>query len=116
MRVSRSVRTSAVKHPGREQLAMERFAYAVEAIPTYLAENFGLDALTTLSELRSLHANGFETFGLLAQGCADMSKDKVFDMTRVKRSVLRRAVEVARLMIRVDSTFMISAIPKFHKR
>jgi len=43
---------------GREQLAVEEFASALEFIPTTLAENAGMDPIDVLTELRSRHDAG----------------------------------------------------------
>src|SRR3989338_11195697 len=50
---------------GREQLAIEAFAEALEIIPRALAETAGMDAIDTLVELRSKHsAKQGKVFGI----------------------------------------------------
>src|SRR5439155_19631406 len=51
--LAKRLREYAVKVGGREQLAIEAFAEAMEAVPTTLAENAGLDPIDILVELRS---------------------------------------------------------------
>src|SRR5206468_6769922 len=53
--LAKRLREYAVKVGGREQLAIEAFAEAMEAVPTTLAENAGLDPIDILVELRSKH-------------------------------------------------------------
>ena len=47
------LRNWAISLEGREQLAVEKFADALEAIPLALAENAGMDPIDTLTNLRS---------------------------------------------------------------
>ena len=53
--MARQLRNYAVKVGGREQLAVEAFADAVEAIPLTLAENAGLDPIDIMVALRAKH-------------------------------------------------------------
>jgi archaeal chaperonin len=91
---------------GREQLAVEAFAQALEVVPWALSENGGFDSINTLIELRGAHdgpaAN--RNMGLnLADGRAtDMWKLKVLEPLRVKRQALSSAVEVANMVLRID--------------
>ena len=91
---------------GREQLAVEAFAQALEAIPWALAENGGYDSINVLIELRSAH-NGTQAnknIGVnLADGkAADMWKLRVIEPLRVKRQALTSAGEVANMVLRID--------------
>ncbi len=91
---------------GREQLAVESFAQALEAVPWALAENGGYDSINVLIELRSAH-NGpqaSKNFGVnLADGkAADMWKLRVIEPLRVKRQALSSAAEVANMVLRID--------------
>jgi archaeal chaperonin len=91
---------------GREQLAVEAFAQALEAIPWALAENGGYDSINALIELRSAHdgAHASRNIGVnLADGkAADMWKLHVIEPLRVKRQALTSAVEVANMVLRID--------------
>ncbi|MCI4372759.1 MAG: TCP-1/cpn60 chaperonin family protein [Thermoplasmata archaeon] len=91
---------------GREQLAVEAFAQALECIPWALAENGGYDAIDTLIELRSAHEgpNANKNVGVnLADGkAADMWKLRVVEPARVKRQALSSATEVASMVLRID--------------
>ena len=59
---------------GREQLAAEAFASALEIIPRSLAENAGLDPIDSLVELKRAHEEGKVTYGI------DVFSGKVVDM------------------------------------
>ena len=63
--IAKELRKYATKVGGREQLAVEAFADAVEVIPRTLAENAGLEPIDILVELRSKHdtADG-KNFGI----------------------------------------------------
>ena len=56
--LSRELRSYAESVGGREQMAIEAFASALEIIPRTLAENAGLDPVNTIIELRKSHADG----------------------------------------------------------
>ncbi len=91
---------------GREQLAVEAFAQALEVVPWALAENGGYDSIDTLIELRSAHegAKANKNVGVnLENGkAADMWKLHVVEPARVKRQALSSAVEVASMVLRID--------------
>jgi len=89
---------------GREQLAIEAFADAVEIIPRTLAENAGLDAINALVDLRSAHEKGGKTMGLnLDTGKVfDAWKGNVIEPLLVKTQALRSATEVATMILRID--------------
>ncbi len=91
---------------GREQLAVEAFAQALESVPWALAENGGYDSINTLIELRGAHegSNADRNVGVnLADGkSADMWKLGVIEPLRVKRQALSSADEVANMVLRID--------------
>ena len=91
---------------GREQLAVEAFAQALEVIPWALAENGGYDTINTLIELRAAHLgnNPNRNIGVnLTDGkTADMWNLHVIEPLRVKRQALTSAVEVANMVLRID--------------
>ena len=91
---------------GREQLAVEAFAQALEVVPWALAENGGYDSIDTLIQLRGAHegAHANKNVGInLADGKAtDMWKLNVVEPARVKRQAMTSAVEVASMLLRID--------------
>jgi chaperonin GroEL (HSP60 family) len=89
---------------GREQLAIEAFADAVEVIPRTLAENAGLDSIDSLVELRSRHDGGDETAGLDAYtgDVIDMQAEGVVEPLRVKTQAIESATEAAVMLLRID--------------
>jgi chaperonin GroEL (HSP60 family) len=89
---------------GREQLAAEKFAEALEQIPITLAENAGMNRMSATVELRSKHANGGSSFGISADGkVRDMKEAGVLEPLVVKRQVISSATEAASMILRVDN-------------
>ena len=89
---------------GREQLAVEAFADALEVVPRTIAENSGLDPIDALVDLRSHHADGDTTAGLDAEAGepADMIDAGVIEPLPVKRQALASAQEAATALVRID--------------
>jgi chaperonin GroEL (HSP60 family) len=89
---------------GREQLAVNKFAQALEIIPKTLAENAGLDAIDILAELRSLHEHGNKNAGLdVYEGKpVDMLEKGVIEPLRVKTQAITLATEAASMILRID--------------
>ena len=90
---------------GREQLAVDAFASALDVIPRTLADNAGLDPIDMLVELRSKHEKkDGKNFGLdVFQGKAvDMLKAGVLEPLRVKTQAINSATEAATMILRID--------------
>jgi chaperonin GroEL (HSP60 family) len=96
---------------GREQLAIEAFAKALEGIPRALAENAGLDAIDILIELKAAHEKGQRSAGVdvINGRIADMRELKVIEPLRVKKNAIQSATEVANMVLRIDD--VIAARP-----
>ena len=54
--MSRAIREAATQVAGKEVLAMESFARALDMIPTIIADNAGYDSAYLLSALKAAHA------------------------------------------------------------
>jgi thermosome len=90
---------------GREQLAIEAFAEALEIIPWTLAENAGMDAINVLIELKNSHTKkAGKAYGVdvMENRVSDMVKTKVLEPLRVKRQAIESATEVASMVLRID--------------
>jgi thermosome len=89
---------------GREQLAVEAFAQALEIIPWSLAENGGFDAINTIIELRQNHEAGRKNSGVNMDNgrVGDMVERKVVEPLRVKTQALSSATEAANMILRID--------------
>jgi len=55
--IAKRLRKYAPQVGGKEQLAIEAYANAIEGLIMILAENAGLDPIDKLMQLRSLHEN-----------------------------------------------------------
>jgi thermosome len=98
--------------PGKEQLALEAYANALEEIAVTLAETAGLDPTEALVNLRTMHAKGLDKSGVdVMQGklVEDMTKIKVVDSLKVKEQVLKGATEAATAILKIDD--LIAAAP-----
>lgn len=89
---------------GREQLAAQKFAEALESIPLTLAENAGFDTLDTQVELRERHAvqGGWYGVDVLGGGVKDTFSMGVIEPLSVKESVVSAAAECACMILRID--------------
>jgi thermosome len=95
---------------GREQLAAEKFAEALEVIPLALAENAGMDPIDTLTELRAKQSKGSKWTGVDARNAkvADMSKLDVVEPLAVKEQIIKSATEAASMILRIDDVIASS--------
>ena len=102
--LSRDLRTYAETVGGREQMAIEAFASALEIVPRTLAENAGLDPVTTLIELRKAHADGQTHAGINVYegGVVDMKEANVLEPMRVVEQAIQSATETAVMILRID--------------
>jgi thermosome len=89
---------------GREQIAIEAFASAMEVVPRTLAENAGLDPIDTLIELRKAHAKGKKTAGInvYTDKVVDMRKENVVEPLRVGLQAVSSATDAAVMILRID--------------
>ena len=102
---AKQLREFAMKVGGREQLAIEAYAEALEAIPLTIAENAGLDPIDIMVELRSKHAdteNKWYGVQVKTGKIADMLADNVIEPLRVKQQVIKSATEAASMLLRID--------------
>ena len=97
---------------GKEQLAIEAYAEALEEIPVVLADTAGMDTLETLMELRKLHREGKIWAGVnVVEGKVeeDMTKLGVVEPVRVREQVIKSATEAANALLKIDD--VIAAAP-----
>ena len=104
MALAMRLRKHAVEVGGREQLAIQAFADALEVIPRSLADSCGLDSIDALVDLRSKHEKRNVTLGV------DVYKTRIHDMAalgiieplRVKKQAIQSASEAAEMILRID--------------
>ncbi len=102
--IAKALRDYAETLSGREQLAVIKFAEAVESIPRALAENAGLDPVDILVQLKAAHENGRKWAGvnILDGGVADMDKLNIWEPSSVKKQAMKSASEAAQMILRID--------------
>ena len=107
--VAHELRKYAESFKGREQLAVNAFADAIEVIPRSLAENAGLDPIDKLANLRSQHDEKKVTSGLdvFSGKIQDMLEAGVVEPLKIKLQAIQSAAESAEMILRIDD--MISA-------
>lgn len=108
--VAMKLRDMATDIGGREQLAIQAYADALEVIPKALADSSGMDPIDTLVQLRSKHkGKDGKSFGIDVYGnrIADMEKLGVIEPLKVKSQALSSATEASVSILRIDD--MISS-------
>ncbi len=100
--VSRKLHKFAESLVGREQLAVQAFAEALEVVPRTLAENSGLDPIDIIVALRTEHEGGNTKAGIdVAQGKVRSMTD-IVEPLRVKTHAITAASENAQMILRID--------------
>jgi archaeal chaperonin len=108
--VAGKIREWANTLSGREQLAAEKFAEAMEAIPLTLAENAGMDPIDTITELRARQGKGSKWTGVDVKNAkiTDMSKLDIVEPVSVKEQIVKSATEAASMILRIDDVIASS--------
>ena len=98
---------------GREQLAIKKYAEALETIPLTIAENAGMDPIDTMANLRSRHSQGKRWTGIDAKNTkiADMLVQNIVEPVAVKEQIVKSATEAATMILRIDDVIAVSGAP-----
>ena len=106
------LREYAATLKGREQLAVAKFAEAMEIVPKTLAENAGFDAIDKVVELKSRHSSN-KNIGLNAYTgeTVDMYELGVVEPLRVKIQAILSATDAACLILRIDDVLASTKEP-----
>jgi thermosome len=102
--IAMGLRDYAPSVGGREQMAIEAFADAIEIVPKTLSENAGLDPIDMMLEIRSAHKKGKKYSGInvLAGRVDDMLKNNVIEPLRVSMQEIEASSEAATMILRID--------------
>jgi thermosome len=93
---------------GREQLAILKYAEALEVIPRTLIENAGLDTINLIADLKAAHEDSpFIGVNVFTGEVEDMKEAGVIEPLRVKIQALQSAGEASEMILRIDD--MIAA-------
>ncbi|UYP47768.1 Thermosome subunit alpha [Candidatus Lokiarchaeum ossiferum] len=112
MELSQRLLNIASKQTGKEQIAIETFARALEIIPITLSENAGLDPINIIAELRTAHSKpGNEFYGLeIYQGkVIDNREAGVIEPVANIDNIIKSATELAVMILRIDDMIKAKA-------
>ena len=111
---ARELRKFAEGFSGREQLAINAFADALEIIPRSLAENGGMDPIDTLVQVRAEHEKGNIAVGVnvLEGNVADMLELGVIEPLKVKTQAIKSACDAAEMILRIDDVISAAKLEK----
>jgi len=95
---------------GREQLAIKKYAEALEVIPLTIAENAGMDPIDTMVNLRAKQSQGQKWMGIDARNgkISDMYSQDIVEPLVVKEQIIISATETACMILRIDDVIAIS--------
>jgi thermosome len=103
--VAKELRNFATKVGGREQLAVEAFADAVEVVPKTLAENAGFEAIDVIVDLRAAHdkpEGQYKGVNVFTGKVENMRDKGVLEPVVVKEQAIKSAAESAAMILRID--------------
>lgn len=109
--VAQRLREWSVSLPGREQLAAEKYADALDSIPLTLARNAGMDVIDTQVQLHSKISDSRTPkigIDVMNAKIADMSSKGIYDPLAVKENIINSATETASLILRIDNVIEAS--------
>ena len=111
MEIALALRDYASTVGGREQMAIEAFADAVEVVPRTLSENAGLDPIDTLISLRKEHKKGNKSAGInvYTGKVSDMRRENVIEPIRVGTQAISSATDAAVMILRIDDVIAAKA-------
>lgn len=112
--LSKRLKEFANKLSGRERLAAEEFAKALECIPSCLAENAGLDPIDVVTELKARHDKGEKNAGinLLTNKIENVLESGVIEPSQNKLQAISSASEVAMMILRIDDVLAANTRPR----
>lgn len=113
MEIAMGVRDYAASVGGREQIAIEAFASAMEIIPTTLAQNAGLDPINMVIEMRKQHKAGKKYAGInpFTGKVEDMMKLNVIEPVRIGKQAINSATDAAVMILRIDDVIASKSAP-----
>ncbi len=112
--LSKKLREFANRLNGRERLAVEEFARALECIPSALAENAGLDPIDIVTELKSQHdkVEKYSGINLLTNKIENVLEAGIIEPAKNKLQAISSASEVANMILRIDDVLAANTKPR----
>ena len=125
MLIANNVRKKANSIRGREQIVLQKFAAALEEIPLTIARNAGMNTIDALAELRSkqkqYHSStskgkNVRWIGIdaIERKIAETYSQRMIEPSAVKEQIIKTAVEVTTLLIRVDDVLIAKPVMYTH--
>jgi chaperonin GroEL (HSP60 family) len=104
------IRDWAKSLSGREQLAVEKFADALESIPLALARNAGMNSIDSITQLRAKQNAGerFTGVDVINGTIANFETLGIVEPVRVKEQIIKSATETANMILRIDNVIAVS--------
>jgi thermosome len=119
--IAAKIRTRANLVSGRKQIVIQKFADALEEIPLTIARNAGMSEIDTLTQLRSKHSishnsDKFNWYGInpIGRKIEEMLSKGIIEPSIIKEQIMKTAVEVTNLLIRVDDVLMAKPTMQTH--
>jgi thermosome len=112
--IAKGLRNYSPKVGGREQLAVEAFADAIETIPKTLADNAGLEPLDIIVNLRAAHDKPdgqYRGINVFTGKIENMKEKGILEPAIVKEQAIKSAAESAAMILRIDD-IIASTRPK----
>jgi archaeal chaperonin len=121
--IASTVRSNADLDGSRKQIVLRKFADALEEIPLTIARNAGMNEIDTLIKLRTKQPNRlpnknkrFNWYGVnpIERKIEEMLSKNIIESSLVKEQVMKTAVEVTNLLVRVDDVLMAKPTMQTH--
>ncbi|MEM4809907.1 MAG: thermosome subunit beta [Desulfurococcaceae archaeon] len=115
MELAKHIRKYAMKIGGKEQLAIEAFAKALESLVVTLIENAGLDPIEMIMKLRAAHEKEdgkYYGIDLSTGDIVDMKKKGVVEPVSIIANAIKGGTEAATIILRIDDVIAASKLEK----
>mmetsp|Transcript_23281 Transcript_23281/g.45198 ORF Transcript_23281/g.45198 Transcript_23281/m.45198 type:complete len:527 (+) Transcript_23281:61-1641(+) len=107
MKIASKLRKYVKTMTGKNQIILKKFAQALEIIPKTICENAGLDNITILSNLRSIHESSdcWEGINVERGTIFDAFENFIWEPIVIKTNAIQAATEAACSILSIDSVF-----------
>ena len=103
LELHKKIQEYAKKHPGKDQLIIQKYAKALLSIPNTLCENAGLEKIETISTLISNHENNLNNSGLSGEEVVKNTiQNAIIEPETLKYQAIKSATETATMILRID--------------
>ncbi len=113
--LAKYIRRLATKIGGKEQLAIEAFAKAIEGLTVSLIENAGLDPIDMIMKLRAAHekdSGKYLSIDLATGDLVNMKEKGVIEPVSILANAIKAGTEAATIILRIDDVIAASKLEK----